>query len=955
MNQEQNVPQLSEIDYITLKQQFADMLLAPDSPVANETAFKRDRESYFDLLEQRKKTQEQITLLKSETENVSESERAVKEAESQLQVKRKQLLELATTLGKTAFKGLQSGDIADDIRFKPRKELESRIEALRRQKDSLSSENPAGVLEQAALKAKQLKLTGQIKAEELRIKTVNQELGKAILSAKAEETVRCSETEKVLAKIIRLRECISKAKEDHQKSELNYTNAQKRTAERLGVDSVSTATSLHAELKQKESELYSIEMRIEDLQDEVAEKALKYEWLRDNPVLKETLERLTQLKEESTPRKVSVWPLAAVVITGYLFSSFGSEPLNLSHLGVLSLYLATGLGGLSLLAYYKPELVAGERRYKSLVLLFTYSIASIVVLSSFQSLAEHALANWTEAPDWSRNRFGFLIDLPRRLLVTVSQAYQDTLAIMFGQSVPESFVAYFRNHMLSVGLCEELIKLSPALIVFAAYTGNWRSRSQEFNSRLVYLAMIGGLAFGLGEAVHYHFTMYAPLQLGWGIYALRFLSVVTMHAVWAGISGWILAHVTGEWIRSAFTTVAHGLGPVVGCLLIAATVGVSDVLHTSHNLSNNHLWMLTWDIISLAIFAWLIRCSNVSQLVPEQARRLWRRGFSTAEVAAMAANLKNRTAGSIDASTEVSTVPKTTEEENGTDDNVSSVPELWNPNAAGFWSLLLTPVFGAWLHAKNWSSLNETEKSTKSFYWVYGSMVVMALCIILPDVISNLVYGVLLVAWWMNAGNEQYKFVKENHPDYHKKKWRTPLSIAGLTIIGVFILLGALELDRIESQKEEILVGQWAEEFVANADELSITSAETGHILSRMSMKGVAIYSNDRKSRHEFEWLRSGKAADGSRFRYILQITLIGQWSFDGVTLTEYVEDVKIIPVDNATKLAIQRSSKGLENLKKLYTDRPFCYAVNIIGSNQLEFVDQDTGIIKHLRRLHGE
>ena len=188
---------LSEIDYTTLKQQFSDMLLAPDSPVANEAAFKRDRESYFDLLEQRKKTQEQITLLKSETKNVSEAENAAKEAESQLQVKRKQLLELATTLGKTAFAGLQSGDIADDLRFNPRKELESRIEALRRQKDSVSSENPAGVLEQTALKAKQLKLAGQIKAEEFRIKTVNQELGKALLSAKAEETVRCSETEKV--------------------------------------------------------------------------------------------------------------------------------------------------------------------------------------------------------------------------------------------------------------------------------------------------------------------------------------------------------------------------------------------------------------------------------------------------------------------------------------------------------------------------------------------------------------------------------------------------------------------------------------------------------------------------------------------------------------------------------------------------------------------------------------
>ncbi|QGQ21975.1 PrsW family intramembrane metalloprotease [Gimesia benthica] len=954
MSQEHNSPQFSQVDYTTLKQQFSDMLLAPDSPVANEAAFKRDRESYFDLLEQRKKTQEQITLLKSETKNVSEAENAAKEAESQLQVKRKQLLELATTLGKTAFKGLQSGDIADDLRFNPRKELESRIEALRRQKDSVTSENPAGVLEQTALKAKQLKLTGQIKAEEFRIKTVNQELGKALLSAKAEETVRCSETEKVLEKINRLRERIAKAKDKHQKSELNYKNTQERAAEQLGVDSVSTAISLQAELKQKESELRSIEIQIEDLQDEVAVKALDYEWLRDNPALKEILERLTQLKKESTPRKISVWPLAAVVITGHLFASFGSEPLNLSHFGILVLYLATGLGGLGLLAYYKPDLVAGERRYKSLLLLFSYSIISVICILLFQELAEYALNNWSDRQKWARGRL-ILFDLPRIFLVAVGTAYQDTFSIMQGTGVPESFSVYFRNHMLSIGLCEELIKLSPALIAFAAHTGSWRSRSQEFNSRLVYLAMIGGLAFGLGEAVYYHFTMYAPMQVGWGLYAIRFLSLVTIHAVWAGISGWILAHVTGGWIRSAFTTAAHGWGPVGGCLLIAATVGVSDVLHTSHNLSNDPLWMLTWDVISLVIFAWLIRCSNVSQLVPDQARRLWRRGFSTAEIAAVAASMKNRVVEDIDNSPQANTVTQTTTEVSEATPNASSEPELWNPNAAGFWSLLLTPIFGAWLHAKNWTNLNETERSKKSFKWVYGSIGVVVLTLILPDLISNLAFGALLVAWWMKSGNEQYKYVKENHPDYQKKKWGTPLSIAGLTVIGVFILFGALELDRIESQKEEILVGQWAEEFVANADELSITSAETGHQLSRMSMKGVAIYSNDRKSRHEFEWLRSGKAADGSRFRYILQITLIGQWSFDGENLTEYVDKLKIIPADNATKIAFERSSKGLENLKKLYTDRPFSYAVNIISSDQLEFVDQDTGIIKQLRRLHGE
>lgn len=32
---------------------------------------------------------------------------------------------------------------------------------------------------------------------------------------------------------------------------------------------------------------------------------------------------------------------------------------------------------------------------------------------------------------------------------------------------------------------------------------------------------------------------------------------------------------------------------------------------------------------------------------------------------------------------------------------------LWNPNAAANWSLLFTPLFGAYLHMLNWRSLGE--------------------------------------------------------------------------------------------------------------------------------------------------------------------------------------------------------------------------------------------------------
>lgn len=942
-----------EADYETLKREFSSLLLAPESPVANEAAFKRDRESYFELLEQRRQFQKKIELLRSAKDDVSPSEKAAREAESRLQVERQELLKLAETLGETAFAGLQCGDIADDPRFAARKELQAQIETLKRQRSSLLSGDVSGMLEQASLKAQQLKLAGQQKVQELKIASINRELGKDILSAKAEEAVRCSSTEQVLDTIAQQRQRVSAAKNELRESETNLANAKKRAADQLGATAIPDSASLGSDLKQQQSQLRSVETRVEDLEETVVNKALGYEWLRDNSALNEPLSRLAELRNEATPRKLSVWPLAAVVIAGHLFAQFGTEPLNLSAVGVLLLYVATGVGGLGLLAYYKPEMAARELRYKSVLLLFAFSIISVVSLLALQSLADYALVNWSEAPSWSRNRFGLLVDLPRRLLLTIGYSYRVT----FGLEEVTSYSALFRHHLLSVGLCEELLKLAPALIAFSAFSGPWDSRTKEFNSKLVYLAMIGGLAFGLGEAVHYHFNVYAPSQEKWGIYATRFLACVAGHAALAGISGWILAHVTGGWIRKAFTTVAHGWGPVGGCVLIAATTFPSNLLHTSYNLSQSPLWQLAWDVATLVLFAWVIRCSSIPQLVPYQIKRLWKRGVNTSEVTGVGTRVQAFAAGSLGFATDSrsESLQEDADSDTSTDRAALGQPEIWNPNAAGFWSLLLSPIFGAWLHAKNWTNLNKPEKSRKSFYWVYGSIAALIVTFWLPLAVSNLAYAVLLVAWWMRSGHEQYTYVKEHCPVYRRKRWGTPLSVAGLAAFGVVLLSAAVQVDSMSSHEAEKLEGQWSEEFVADQDQLAMYSAGKNFQLSQMSMKGVVVYSKDRKSRHEFEWLRSGRWTNGSRFRYVLQVTLVGQWSFDGETLTEYVEKVNLIPSNNATKSSVEQSPEGLTDLKNLYTDTPFSYAVIFVGSDELELVDQDTGIVKKIRRVRGE
>jgi hypothetical protein len=618
MAEESDHRQSPTADYEALKSDLARTLLESNSPVADESAFKKARHQYSIFLEQREKSNSQISSLSAAAYSVSCAEATLIGANANLLTQQNQLLDLASSLGEAAFSSLQSGLIADSQCFTARTELQNRIDSLVQKKSILSLANASGLLEQASLKAKEIKLAGQLKIEQLKINSTNRTIGRLILSSNAEESLRCTPLEKVLEAIASQRKKIAAAKAAREAADRLVSDTRKNTAATLGIPEVSDGTSLESQVLQQKERLRLIDKQIAELEESVVEKALAYDWLQDNPQLRDPLSRLAQVKQQLTPRQLSLWPLATVVVAGHLLANFGSQPLNLNLAGIAILYVITGIMGFFLLAYYKPEFSTRERRFKSLALLFGYSIISVVSLLILQDLAEYAAANW------SIKRTRRIGNLPITFLYGIGLAYRDTFAVMFEGKLPQSFPVFFRDHFFSVGLCEELIKIFPTLIAFSQFNGNWKSRGDAFNSKLVYLSMIGGFAFGLGEAVHYHFNLFGPVGAGWGIYALRFLTLVTIHSAWAGISGWILAHVTGEWIRDLSSISVNGLGIVAACLLIALTLAPADLLHTSHNLSGQQTWILFWDVVSLAAFGWVVRCSNVYQLLPNNILRFLR-------------------------------------------------------------------------------------------------------------------------------------------------------------------------------------------------------------------------------------------------------------------------------------------------------------------------------------------
>ena len=117
--------------------------------------------------------------------------------------------------------------------------------------------------------------------------------------------------------------------------------------------------------------------------------------------------------------------------------------------------------------------------------------------------------------------------------------------------------------------------------------------------------------------------------------------------------------------------------------------------------------------------------------------------------------------------------------------------KLWNPNTAANWSLLLTPMFGAWIHALNWKELNQSGKAKSSMAWVYGYVIFILISLFTP--IPPFIGLGILGAWYFSIAKEQVKYIKENGISYQKKSWGKPLKI-GFSAFVIYIAVVAVIL-----------------------------------------------------------------------------------------------------------------------------------------------------------------
>lgn len=122
---------------------------------------------------------------------------------------------------------------------------------------------------------------------------------------------------------------------------------------------------------------------------------------------------------------------------------------------------------------------------------------------------------------------------------------------------------------------------------------------------------------------------------------------------------------------------------------------------------------------------------------------------------------------------------------------------IWNPNAAANWSILFTPVFGSWLHLKNWQALGRAERLPAARAWLAASVVVLlatvVASIVVPasDLSIRLGNFVWLIVWYFAAARRQARFVKQElGKDYARRGWWRPLLIAIVAVIALSIAVG---------------------------------------------------------------------------------------------------------------------------------------------------------------------
>lgn len=128
--------------------------------------------------------------------------------------------------------------------------------------------------------------------------------------------------------------------------------------------------------------------------------------------------------------------------------------------------------------------------------------------------------------------------------------------------------------------------------------------------------------------------------------------------------------------------------------------------------------------------------------------------------------------------------------------------KIWNPNAAGCWALLVTPICSSYLLYKNAQNLNNQEDMTKAKSWMIAGLLVWLLsviCAIYYPLNTGMINGFslwYLILWYFLFVRKQVENLKqqfgESYSRYESFEWFAFLIIGfviRLILIGLSVVI----------------------------------------------------------------------------------------------------------------------------------------------------------------------
>jgi RsiW-degrading membrane proteinase PrsW (M82 family) len=221
---------------------------------------------------------------------------------------------------------------------------------------------------------------------------------------------------------------------------------------------------------------------------------------------------------------------------------------------------------------------SAEPLHLFLIGFFTATIG-ILLLFLFQLAAEFSQGVWIHGRS--------ILVLIFYLVKFIGYSYRAALD-------PENgFFLSFMGYTLGVGLCEEVCK---ALPLFWHYR---RPSDQTWRGAFIW-GLASGAGFGLAEAILYAGSYYNGV-MGPGIYPVRFISCVALHALWTGSVG-----ITLNQRQSLIQGEMNWYEYIPPILLIVAVPMVLHGLYDTLLKKEMHAWALAAAICSFLFLAFQI-------------------------------------------------------------------------------------------------------------------------------------------------------------------------------------------------------------------------------------------------------------------------------------------------------------------------------------------------------------